>query len=108
MVIDQRKFIQEIENSEKQLIKHGGSAWVSGVKEGYDIVRNLRLDIFEGIELTIDDMKNRIEKALKIKETLESWRGCSSCLGEEVEWFNGKCKVYDETLEILSRCKSEE
>jgi hypothetical protein len=29
----------------------------------------------------------KIEKALQIKETIEAWRGCGSCLGEEIEWF---------------------
>jgi hypothetical protein len=103
-MIDRQNFFQEIESAEKEFSSKGGSAWRQGIYEGFKTIRDLCPRLLDNIGQDIDQKMGKIEKALQIKETLEAWRGCGSCLGEEIEWFDGKCKVYDETEKILRRC----
>jgi hypothetical protein len=86
-MIDQQKFFQEIDNAEKDFSSMGGSAWRQGIHEGFKTVRDLCPGLFDDIGQDSDQTMGKIEKALQIKETIEAWRGCGSCLGEEIEWF---------------------
>ena len=103
-MIDRQKFFQEIDNAEKEIPSKGGSAWRLGIHEGFKTIRDLCPGLLDDIGQDIDQTMVEIEKALQLKETIEAWSGCGSCLGEEIEWFNGKCKAYDETEKILRRC----
>ena len=105
MRLDKQKFLQEIDCIEKEQIGKGASAWGLGIKEGIKIVRELSSTLFEDKSLTLDQIMNKMKKKLQIDEIIEGWRGNSSCLGEEIEWFNGICKVYEETENIIRKCK---
>ena len=104
MKIDTHKFFNEIGENEKILIKSGGSAWRSGIKEGFNKVKLFDKEVFESEEYTLNKVKDKLDKELGIHETINAWKGCGSFLGEEVEWFNGLCKVYDVTLELIEKC----
>jgi hypothetical protein len=104
MKLNINKYLSEIDNKEKELIKTGGSAWRSGIKEGFEKIKKLNINIIEIENITVAHFKEKMEKELEINSTIEAWKGCSSCLGEEIEWFNGICKVYDSAVQILDNC----
>jgi hypothetical protein len=105
MKLDISRFLSEIAAAEKALAQEGGSAWRSGITEGFGIIKRRFLDLSDNEFFDELYFMNTIKADLKIDETIEAWRGSSSSLGEEIEWFNGLCKTFDVIKEIIDSNK---
>ncbi len=81
MKIDRMKFLHEIETAHNEQTGKGGSAWNCGIEEGFRTILDISEEIFADTSVSEKQVKDRFEQALKINETIEAWRGSSSCLG---------------------------